>query len=123
MEPTGVQRWVDAYVRAWSTNDPADIGVLFTDDASHYTAPFREPWRGRQGIVKGWLHRKDDPGGWEFRYEVQAVAGDLGFVRGLTHYREPPLDYSNLWVIRLDPDGRCSEFTEWWMEHKRPHPG
>ena len=25
-------------------------------------------------------------------------------------------DYSNLWVIRLEEDGRASEFTEWWME-------
>ena len=24
---------------------------------------------------------------------------------------------SNLWVIRLDPEGRCAEFAEWWMQH------
>jgi hypothetical protein len=23
--------------------------------------------------------------------------------------------YSNLWVIRFDADGRCREFTEWYM--------
>jgi hypothetical protein len=21
------------------------------------------------------------------------------------------------WVIRLDAEGRCTEFTEWWMRH------
>jgi hypothetical protein len=31
--------------------------------------------------------------------------------------RSPPHTYSNLWVIRLDADGRCAEFTEWWMQH------
>ena len=35
-------------------------------------------------------------------------------------YLQPPIEYSNLWVIRLDGDGRCSEFTEWWMQHKPP---
>jgi hypothetical protein len=25
-------------------------------------------------------------------------------------------DYSNLWVVRLDRDGRCTHFTEWWMQ-------
>ena len=22
-----------------------------------------------------------------------------------------------LWVVRLDAEGRCTEFTEWWMQH------
>jgi hypothetical protein len=48
---------------------------------------------------------------------VLAVAGDLGFVRGWTTYTNPPTAYSNLWVVRLAADGRCVEFTEWWMEH------
>ena len=120
MDRRDVEGWVDRYVTAWSTNDPAHIGELFTDDAQYYTAPFREPWRGRDGIVAGWIERKDDPGNWDFRFEVQGVAGDLGFVRGWTRYRQPPIEYSNLWVIRLDAGGRCSEFTEWWMQHKPP---
>lgn len=37
---------------------------------------------------------------------------------GVTKYNAPDLKttYSNLWVIVLEPDGRSSEFTEWWME-------
>ena len=67
-------------------------------------------------IVAGWLERHDEPGTWSFRHEVLAVAGDLGFVRGWTRYAQPPTAYSNLWIVRLAADGRCSEFTEWWME-------
>src|SRR5437588_11945095 len=119
MERADLERWVDGYVRAWASNDPAEIGALFTDSASYYTAPHREPWRGRGAIVDGWLGRKDEPGQWEFRYEVLAVAGDLGFIKGVTRYRNPAVDYSNLWVIRLGAEGRCSEFTEWWMEQDR----
>src|SRR6266511_3071990 len=25
-----------------------------------------------------------------------------------------------LWVVRLDAEGRCTEFTEWWMQHPTP---
>jgi uncharacterized protein (TIGR02246 family) len=121
MDRTALDSWVDGYVRAWGTNDPQDIGRLFTEDAVYYTAPYREPWTGRDAIVAAWIDRKDQPGGWEFRYEVLGVDGQVGFVRGWTHYAATPDEgdtgYSNLWVIRLDPDGRCSEFTEWWMEH------
>jgi hypothetical protein len=35
-------------------------------------------------------------------------------------YRTPPHSYSNLWIIRLDAEGRCTEFTEWWMRHPDP---
>ena len=117
MNARDLETWVDGYVRTWETNEPADIARLFTQDAAYYTAPFREPWRGRDAIVAGWLERKDEPGQWSFRHEVQAVADGLGFVRGWTRYHDPPREYSNLWVIRLEPDGRCSDLTEWWMEH------
>ena len=117
MDSMALEAWLEGYVRAWETNDPEDVGGLFTEDARYYTAPFREPWRGRDGIVAGWLERKDEPGTWSFRHEVLAIAGDLGFVRGWTTYLNPPTEYSNLWMIRLAPDGRCAEFTEWWMEH------
>jgi uncharacterized protein (TIGR02246 family) len=115
VDRAALERWMERYVKAWGSNDPQDIGALFTDDATYYTAPHREPWRSRQGIVDGWLDRKDEPGQWDFRYEVLAIADNLGFVRGWTTYHTDEEDYSNLWVIRLDDQGRCSEFIEWWM--------
>lgn len=116
MERKDVERWVEEYVRAWSSNDPEDIGGLFTDDASYYTAPFRKPWSGRDAIVRDWIDRKDEPGDWSFRSDVLAIADDIAFVQGQTDYASDGKTYSNLWVIRMR-DGRCSEFTEWWMEH------
>jgi ketosteroid isomerase-like protein len=110
-----LEDWVRRYVRAWNTNDPDDIRALFTDDAVYYTAPFREPWRGSDGIVAGWLERKDEPGDSQFEFEVIAIDGDLGFVRGETYYKADDERFANLWEIRLDGD-RCSAFTEWWME-------
>ncbi len=44
--------------------------------------------------------------------------GGLAFVQGFTHYLGDRPSYDNLWVIRLEPDGRASEFTEWFMERK-----
>jgi uncharacterized protein (TIGR02246 family) len=114
-----VRRWVDGYVEVWHTNDPEGIGALFTDDARYSTAPFREPWAGREAIVAGWLDRKDQDGDWTFEYDVVAIDGDLAVVRGETKYPtwDPPA-YSNLWLIRLDGDGRATEFVEYWMAHQ-----
>ena len=54
--------WMRGYLRAWVTNDPAEIGELFSGDAAYYTAPSREPWQGREAIVEGWLRDRDEPG-------------------------------------------------------------
>ena len=119
MEASDVKAWVDGYRKAWESNDPEDIGRLFTDDALYYTEPFHDPWRGRDAIVQGWIKQKDEPGDTEFSYEVLATAGDLAFVKGETAYSTPPpRRYSNLWVLRLDEQGRASEFTEWWMKQE-----
>jgi uncharacterized protein (TIGR02246 family) len=112
-----LQTWIDGYVQAWNSNDPAAIGALFTQDAAYYTEPYSPPWRGRDEIVRRWLDRKDEPGETEFRWHPLAVSEDVAVVQGETVYRTTSETYSNLWVIRLDADGRCTEFTEWWMQH------
>lgn len=113
-----IERWMAGYERAWTSNDPADIAGLFTEDASYYAEPHLSPKVGAD-IVQDWLERKDEPGDWSFRWETLATAGDTAFVRGWTDYSDGK-KYHNLWVIRLAPDGRCSEFTEWWVAEK-PH--
>jgi ketosteroid isomerase-like protein len=109
--------WIDGYVRAWNSNDPAEIGALFTDDAVYSTEPYAEPWRGREAIVEGWLKIKDEPGNATFEWRPLVETPEASIIVGTTVYREPPETYSNLWVIRLDSGGRCREFTAWWMKH------
>jgi uncharacterized protein (TIGR02246 family) len=119
MDADALRSWVDRYRVVWETNEPEQIAALFTEDATYATEPYAEPWRGRDAIVAGWLEARDEPGQTDFRYEILAIDGDLGFVRGWTTYHDPPeRTYSNLWEIRLGDDGRCSEFVEWYMKHR-----
>jgi ketosteroid isomerase-like protein len=119
MKKEDISKWVGGYLKAWNSNDPEDIRSLFAQDAVYYTGPFDTPWEGRESILKNWLAKKDEPGSFTFRYEVLAVSGSLGVVRGWTTYLENDADYSNIWTIRLDADGRCEEFTEWWMRRRK----
>jgi ketosteroid isomerase-like protein len=59
-----VQEWLDHYLEAWSSNDPAQIGALFTEDAVYSYRPWqseKHSARGREAIVSGWLEQPDDP--------------------------------------------------------------
>jgi hypothetical protein len=52
-----VQVWLDAYVDAWRTYDPASISTLFTQDATYAYHPWDEGEalvRGRDAIVANW---------------------------------------------------------------------
>jgi hypothetical protein len=112
-----IAEWVELYVQAWHSNTPDKIGTLFTDDADYYTEPFAEPWVGREEIVREWVDRKDEPDTWSFEFDVLAVHGRLGIVRGHTTYFDPPREYWNLWEVTLD-DAQCERFVEWWMKKK-----
>lgn len=111
--------WMQAYERAWESNEPEDIRALFTDDALYFTEPWIEPWRGVDAIVAGWLERKDEPGNHTFTWSPLVVTDDVWVVQGTTAYASGRT-YSNLWVIRPGGEGRAAEFTEWWMDQSRP---
>lgn len=109
--------WMANYVKAWNSNDPDDIAALFTEDAEYYTEPYAAPWQGRETIVREWLENRDEPGETDFSWQPIVVTTELSIIQGRTRYRTPLRTYSNLWIIRLDKRGQCTEFTEWWMEH------
>ena len=119
MQTKDIQDWMEGYNRAWASNDPSEIGRLFANDGRYYTAPYREPWSGREQIVSKWLERKDTPGDYEFRYQILGISENTAFVRGWTKYHQPMREYSNLWVVKLNEQGECEEFVEWWMKHPK----
>jgi len=109
-----VSDWLARYVRAWNTNDPDDIAGLFTADATYRGAPYAPGLHGTAAIVADWLARQDRPGETTFTWRPVALTGQVAVIEGTTTY--PTQVFRNLWVIRLDPEGRCHEFTEWWMQ-------
>ena len=113
---TRYEEWVRRYMDAWNSNDPSEIGALFTAEARYFTKPHEPPWVGRDEIVTGWLDRKDEPGDTTFEFEILVATPDLGIVKGRTHYESTGFTYSNLWEVRLGDEDRCREFVEWWMK-------
>ena len=112
-----VSSWVDLYRTAWESNDPDDIRAVFTDSAVYRGRPSEAPWTGHDAIVAGWLQHADPAGSTTFEWHRVAVEGDVAVIQCVTGYPEGPKGgtYDNLWVVRLERDGRASEFTDWWI--------
>jgi hypothetical protein len=131
MERGDVSRWLDAYVEAWRTYDRDRIAALFATDVEYRYHPYDEPVTGREAVVESWLGEgeheaasdRDPAGTYEAAYKPIAVDGDVAVAAGSSTYLERPGGtvekvYDNCFVMRFDAEGRCREFTEWFM--KRP---
>jgi ketosteroid isomerase-like protein len=120
MDRGAVQEWLDAYIAAWKSYDREQIGALFTDDAEYRWHPYDDPVRGREAILEGWFDDTDAPGTYDATYAPAALDGDLAVATGTSTYlaadRSVDKVYDNCFLIRFAPDGRCREFTEWFME-------
>ncbi len=129
MTKEAVDRWLDAYVRAWKSYDRDEIAALFSADVVYRYHPYDEPIEGREAVVESWLGEGDeddastrDPEGtYEAEYRAVAVDGDVAVAVGTSSYAEVPAGpvtrvFDNCFVIRFDADGLCREFTEWFVE-------
>ncbi len=117
LEPSDrLSAWMDGYVHAWTTNQPEDIAGIFTEDAVYDPQTADGEWDGLDEIVAHWVDIGDDPDSWEFQWLPLVEVDDLAIVVGRTTYLNPATTYRNLFVIRFSSDGRCDDFTEWYIE-------
>jgi ketosteroid isomerase-like protein len=128
-----VNRWLGRYIEAWKTYDRDQIAALFTEDISYRYHPYDDPIEGRDEVVKAWRAEgdhpeagtRDEPGTYDAFYRCVAADGDMAVAVGSSSYKGSPDGpvarvYDNCFVIRFDDEGRCRDFTEWFM--KRPEP-
>jgi nuclear transport factor 2 (NTF2) superfamily protein len=115
-----VQHWLERYVAAWDTYDPAAIGALFADSAEYRYQPWADPIVGRDAIVASWTEDKDKPASWAAHYDVWAFDGERASAIGESRYLNPDGSfrtlYHNHFALRFDGHGRCVEFVEYYME-------
>ena len=127
MDRVDAQAWLDRYIAAWLSYAPRDIVALFSDDIVYWYHPYDDAIVGREAVVGSWLGEgdgastRDAPGTYAAHYEPVAVDGDVVVATGTSSYRERvdgPIVriYHNCFVMRFDTEGRCCEFTEYYMQ-------
>lgn len=123
MDNDGFQRWLDAYIDAWRTYDEGAIGALFSDDVQYRYHPWDESsdvLDGRAGVIANWLADRDEPDSWTAEYHPWAIDGDNGVAVGVSRYfgadqASVEREYHNVFLCRFDAEGRCHEFTEFFI--------
>jgi ketosteroid isomerase-like protein len=125
MDRSSVQDWLDRYSAAWLSYDEAAIRSLFAPDARYRYHPYdpeSDTVVGVEAITKDWLDNRDNAGTYDSHYEPYAVEGDRAVAIGWSRYYEDASkaklirEYRNVYLLLFDPDARCTEFTEFFME-------
>ena len=117
-----VSRWLAGYEAAWRSLGTASLAGLFTTDASYLQSPYELPVTGLGAIARMWdAEREGADEVFTLATDILAVDGPVAVVRAEVRYGNPlRQEYRDLWVIRLDDDGRCSWFEEWPYWPGRP---
>ena len=62
MERAEVNGWLEAYVAAWKSYDPGQIGALFSEDVRYRHYPYDPAFEGREAVVRSWLGENEAEG-------------------------------------------------------------
>jgi hypothetical protein len=105
--------WIDRYERAWRTPGTDGLKDLFTADVVYSPSPWGDPVRGLAALAAFWDGVRDGPEeGFSLVSEVVAIDGDVAIARIEVNYAQGDR-WRDLWVIKVDSDGRCVAFDEW----------
>jgi nuclear transport factor 2 (NTF2) superfamily protein len=109
-------RWARAWTVGWEALDPEPILACYAPDALLSTEPFREPYRGRDGVrayVTGVLGEEEDPRVWMGEPIVQ---GDRASISWWASLREDGADttLAGTSVLRFDAHGLVIEQWDAW---------
>lgn len=120
-----VQRWVDAYARAWRDRDAEAAATLFTEDCLYRDHPLQEPHRGTEGVRAYWTNvtstqdRVDVRMGRAVESQDGRRAAVEFWVRMLNSGAEVTL--IGILFLRFAEDGRCAELRETWLYEPGDH--
>jgi ketosteroid isomerase-like protein len=112
----GARRWAQAWKHGWESLDAEPILACYAPDAWLSTEPFREPYRGREGVreyVSGVLAEEEDPRVW---MSEPIVDGDRASISWWASLREDGADttLAGTSVLRFDRDGLVTEQWDAW---------
>ena len=111
-------RWAQAWTLGWESLDPEPIVACYAPDAVLSTQPFREPFRGCDGVreyVTQALAEEEDPRVW---VRDPIVDGDRASISWWASLREGGADaaLAGTSVLRFDREGLVIEQWDAWNQ-------
>lgn len=115
--------WIAKYGRAWRERDTEAAAQLFTETAIYDSHPFREPYRGRDGVREYWKWATRDQSNLELRFGHAILDGHYAAVEWWAILDEKgtgTVTIPGCLFLRFSADALCEELREYWAYEKKP---
>ena len=112
-----VNRWIRNYTKAWLKKDAKAIALLFTEDATYHSHPFRPVTHGRKSILDYTLGALDVGQVYAVRFGKPVVEGSRAAVEYWTTMKEKVEDVTlaGCVMLRFTKSGLCNELRDYWV--------
>jgi ketosteroid isomerase-like protein len=111
-------RWARAYGSTWSQWDVDAFVALFSDDVIYVDHPTGQTVRGRADLAEYVRNEQREQGPVAVRMGEPVVEGNRLAAEFWATGEDGAI--AGGFVARLDEDGRCSLFREYWFELEGP---
>ena len=119
-----LDRWLDAYGRAWERKEVDAFVACFAQDAVYAWGPWGEPLRGHDEIRARTEQAVSTQEQVTFGQEPLAITPEG---RGIARWASIEVlgddtveENEGIFLVTLDADGRCTHFREWWNTRSLP---
>lgn len=111
-----VEEWAERYARAWEEADDNAVGALFTEDATYRSDPFKEPYRGRDGIRRYWREVTATQANVEVAVGRTLAIESRALVEWWTQMDSggTPVTLPGALILDFDERGLCRALREYW---------
>lgn len=111
-----VEEWAERYARAWEEADDNAVGALFTEDATYRSDPFKEPYRGRDGIRRYWREVTATQANVEVAVGRTLAIESRALVEWWTQMESDgtPVTLPGALILDFDERGLCRALREYW---------
>jgi SnoaL-like domain len=108
--------WADTWKRCWETLDPEPIVALYAESIAYSSEPFREVYRGRDGVrayVEGSFADESDVRAWFGEPVVEGDRASVSWWATLVDSGDE-VTLAGTSVLRFDADGLAVDQWDTW---------
>jgi ketosteroid isomerase-like protein len=118
------RRWAEGYERAWRAADPEAAAALYAPDATYRSQPFRDPHRGRGGVLAYTRDAYATEAEQDTHFGTPVVDGASAAVEWWTTLLEEgqPATLIGTSLLTFTPDGLVATGRDYWFQEPGAHP-
>ncbi|HET9260738.1 MAG TPA: nuclear transport factor 2 family protein [Acidimicrobiia bacterium] len=117
MESAAVERWSDAYRRAWEEADSEAAAALFAEDGTYRNDIYQDrPNQGRAGVAEYWTTVTASQSEATVRIGAPLVDGERAVVEFWTTMKvdDDPVTLAGALLLDFDDEGLCTALREYY---------